>query len=65
MRLIKRAAALLDLDKPAEMLQKQGAALALRFLGAAETTMKGLATLAVVTPGFLALMVELPGASPN
>jgi len=42
-RLVARAAALVDLDAHAETLQKQGAALALRFLDAAEETMKRLA----------------------
>jgi toxin ParE1/3/4 len=43
MRLYKRAAALFDLDAHAEVLQKQGAALALRFLDAAVDTMEQLA----------------------
>jgi toxin ParE1/3/4 len=43
MRLIKRTAALFDLDRHAEILQKQGAALALRFLDAADETMEQLA----------------------
>jgi toxin ParE1/3/4 len=43
MRLFKRAAALFDLDAHAEIVQKQGAALALRFLDAADETMKQLA----------------------
>ena len=43
MRLVKRAAALLDLDSHAEVLQRQSAALALRFLDAAEQTMRKLA----------------------
>ena len=44
MRLVKRAAALLDLDGHAESLQKQSAALVLRFLDAAEETMRNLLT---------------------
>ena len=43
MRLVKRAAAFFDLDGHAEVLQKQGAALALRFLDAADETMRELA----------------------
>ena len=44
MRLVKRAAALLDLDGHAEILQRHSAALALRFLEAAEETMRKLVT---------------------
>ena len=43
MRLVKRAAALFDLDGHAEVLQKQSTALALRFLDAAEETIRSLA----------------------
>jgi len=42
MRLVKRATALIDLDGHAETLQRQSAALALRFLDAAEETMRSL-----------------------
>jgi len=44
MRLVKRTAALVDLDGHAESLQQQSAALALRFLNAAEVTMRKLVT---------------------
>jgi toxin ParE1/3/4 len=44
MRLVRRAAALFDLDGHAEILQRQSAALALRFLDAAEETMRAIVT---------------------